>query len=209
MKNVQKQKQEFHVDNPARRRIVAAARHHFLTYGFRSVTMDDLAKELGMSKKTLYDHFPCKTALVEAVIVDKLSGVEDDLKRITSESSSDLPGAVHGFLAYIRNHLAEVQPPFLRDLRRDAPELFKIVETRRQDIVHRYFGKLVSDSQSAGIIREDIPTELIVEILLAVAQAVMNPEKLTELGIAAKDGFTAIISVIHEGVLTEMGRARL
>jgi AcrR family transcriptional regulator len=209
VKNAEMKPQEHLLDNPGRQRIVSAARYHFFAYGFRSVTMDDLARELGMSKKTLYDHFPSKTALVEAVLVDKVRSVEDDLKSITADASSDFPGSVRRLLARLQEHLAEVQPPFLRDLRRDAPELFSIVETKRRDMVHQYFGKLVRDGQSAGIIREDLPTELIVEILLAAAQGIMNPEKLTDLGIAATRGFSVIISVILEGVLTERGRATL
>ena len=47
---------------PESARIVAAARRYFLAHGFRGVTMDDLAAELGMSKKTLYAHFSSKAA---------------------------------------------------------------------------------------------------------------------------------------------------
>ena len=54
-----------------RQRILARARNDFLAQGFRSVTMDDLAAELGMSKKTLYVHFPSKKALLEAIVSDK------------------------------------------------------------------------------------------------------------------------------------------
>jgi len=49
-----------------RQRIVDAGRAHFFSHGFRSVTMDDLAGELGISKKTLYAHFPGKIDLLEA-----------------------------------------------------------------------------------------------------------------------------------------------
>ena len=63
------------VESLTRQRIVGAARRHFFAHGFRTVTMDDIAEELGMSKKTLYAHFPSKTALVEAVLLDKLGGI--------------------------------------------------------------------------------------------------------------------------------------
>lgn len=209
MKNQHTQQQRTPLETSARQRIVAAARSHFFAFGFRAVTMDDLATELGMSKKTLYAHFPSKMALVEAVILDKVSSVDADLKRLTSDSSTGLPEGLHRFLARVRGHVEEVQPPFVRDLRRDAPEMFKIVEARRRDMVHQYYGKFIGDGQSAGIIREDVATKLIVEILLAAADAILNPEKLTDLGIAPQDGFAAITSVILEGVLTERGRATL
>jgi len=197
------------VDNSGRQRIVATARRHFFAYGFRAVTMDDIARELGMSKKTLYAHFPGKGALVEAVLLDKIRRVETDLKRITSGSSSDFLTTLHQLLARVQMHLEEIQPPFLRDLRREAPEMFALVETKRREMIHQYFGRLVGDGQTEGIIREDVPTELIVEILLGATQAIMNPEKLTELGLTPKDGFSGIITVIFRGVFTETGRATL
>ncbi len=197
------------VENSGRQRIVATARRHFFAYGFRAVTMDDIARELGMSKKTLYAHFPSKAALVEAVLLDKIRRVETDLKRITSSSSSNFLTTLHQLLARVQMHLEEIQPPFLRDLRREAPEMFALVETRRREMIHQYFGRLVGDGQAEGIIREDVPTELIVEILLGATQAIMNPEKLTELGLTPREGFSAIITVIFRGVVTEMGRATL
>src|SRR5687767_13934717 len=50
------------LDHPAVQRLVTVARSHFFAHGIRSVTMDDLADELGMSKKTLYAWFPSKSA---------------------------------------------------------------------------------------------------------------------------------------------------
>lgn len=197
------------VENSGRQRIVATARRHFFAYGFRSITMDDLARELGMSKKTLYAHFRSKVALVEAVLFDKVRNVESDLQQITSNSSSDFLTTLHQLLARVQMHLDEIQPPFLRDLRREAPEMFSLVETRRREMIHQYFGKLVGAGQAAGIIREDVPIQLIVEILLGATQAIMNPEKLTELGLTAKAGFSGIITVIFRGVFTETGRATL
>jgi len=171
--------------------------------------MDDLAEELGMSKKTLYAHFPSKAALVEAVVLEKSHEVEADLDRVTAEYSSDFLGKLRQLLACMQRHLKEIRPPFVRDVRRDAPQLFKMVENRRRDMIHGYFGKLIAEGRQAGIIRKDIPTELIIEILLGTVEAIMNPEKLGELNLAPKAGFSAIITVICEGVITETGRSKL
>ena len=190
-------------------KIVSVARGHFFTHGFRGVTMGDLAEELGMSKKTLYEHFPSKAALVEAVILHKSQEIEADLARITSESSANFPDAFHHLLVCVQGHLEEIRPPFVRDVRRDAPEVFKQVESRRRDLIHRYFGKLIGRGRRAGVIRKDVPPKLITEILLGTVQAIMNPEKLAELKLTPKTGFSAIISVILEGVITETGRSKI
>lgn len=206
---VEAQVKESSGENPVRQRIVAEARRHFFTYGFRRVTMDDLARELGMSKKTLYVHFESKAELLQAVLVDKTRSVEMDLMRITTDLSSDFVPALHQLLAAIQGHMGEIQPPFVRDIQREAPEMFKLIERRRRDLIHRYFGKLVEEGRKSGIIRDDISTKLIVEILFAAVQGIMNPEKLTELDLNPKEGFSAILTIIFEGVITETGRSNL
>ena len=195
--------------HPLSRRIIAEARRHFMAHGLRSVTMDDLADELGMSKKTLYACFPSKTALLKAVILDKLRNVESDLAAITSECSADFPAALQNMLACVQRHTQEIGQPFVRDVRREAPEIFKLVESRRRDLIHRYFGELFNKGRRAGIIRKDIPSRLMIEILLGAVQAIINPEKMSELGITPKTGFSAIITVILDGVITEKGKAKL
>lgn len=187
-------------------RIVTAARHQFMRHGFRHVTMDDLALELGMSKKTLYACFPSKAALLEAVLLDKFRNVEADLDGITTDCSADVLGALHRLLACMQRHTEEIQPPFVRDMRRESPELFKIVEHRRRDVIQRHFGKILGEGRKAGIIRKDMPTTLIMEILLGAVQAIMNPPKMAELALTPKTGYAAIMKVVLEGVMTEAGR---
>src|SRR5690349_23880337 len=100
-----------------RQRIVDAARTHFFSHGFRSVTMDDLAEELGVSKKTLYAHFPGKFDLLEAVLANKLAAVEATLKEVTRGRSQDFPETLRELLAGTKRELDEIKPPFVRDMR--------------------------------------------------------------------------------------------
>jgi len=185
-----------------------AARAHFFAHGFRSVTMDDLAAELGMSKKTLYSQFPSKTELLRAVLLAKFRSVESDLEAVITDSANDASAALHQLLACMQRHTAEIQPPFVRDIRREIPELFQLVEERRRDLIQRYFGRIFDQGRRAGIIRKDVSTELIVEILLGAVQAVMNPAKIEKLRLEPKTGYGAIVSVILDGVMTEKGRSK-
>jgi AcrR family transcriptional regulator len=195
-------------ESASRQRILVAARQHFLAHGFRGVTMDDLAGELGMSKKTLYSHFPSKAALVEAVLRDKFRRIEGDVAAIKSEKPLGFASSLQRLLACIQRHTDEVKPPFIRDIQREYPELFRVVETRRRELIQRHFGKLLSEGRREGLVRRDIPVHLIIEIFLAAAQAIMNPPKMMELGLTPKSGATAIISVILEGVLKPEGRSK-
>jgi AcrR family transcriptional regulator len=191
----------------ASERIVAGARRHFFAHGFRSVTVDDLAAELGMSKKTLYAHFDSKPQIVEAAILAKFGELDGELARITAEYAADFVTALQLMLACVLRHAEEVSPAFLRDVRRDKPELFQLIESRRGAMIQLHFGKLFAAGRKARRIRTDIPTALLIEILLAAVQGVMTPRKLTDLGVSPKAGFSSIISVLLDGILAPAGRA--
>ena len=192
--------------DPHRQQIVDAARIHFFNHGFRSVTMDDLAEELGISKKTLYAHFPGKFDLLEAVLADKFASVEAMLKELTRTDAHNFPATLRELLAGTHRELDEIKPPFVRDMRQKAPDVFKLVEHRRAALIQRYFGKFFIEGQRAGMVRKDVPAKLIIEILLALVQSIMNPPKMEELGMMPKEGFSGILKIILEGALTAKGR---
>jgi AcrR family transcriptional regulator len=192
--------------NATWQRIVDATRAHFFSHGFRSVTMDDLAEELGVSKKTLYAHFPSKIALLEAVLADKFAGLQAKLNEIMRKYPHDFSGGLHELLANTQRELDEIKPPFVRDMRQKAPQVFKTIERRRAALIERFFGRLFTEGQRTGMVRKDVPAKLIVEILLAMVQAIMNPPKMEELGMMPKEGFAGILKIVLEGALTRKGR---
>jgi len=56
------------------------------------------------------------------------------------------------------------------------------------------------------MVRRDVPAKLIIEILLTIVQAIMNPAKMEELGMMPKEGFAGILKIVLEGALTGKGR---
>jgi len=191
-------------DPAGRARVVAGARQHFFAHGFRGVTMEDLAAELRMSKKTLYVHFPSKTALLEAVLRDKLARAEADLQQATA--GPDFTRQLQAMLVCLRTHGEELQPAFLRDLQREAPEFFAIVQAGRAQLIHRHFGSLVKAGQKEGRVRKDVPPEFLVEYLLGAVNAILFPQKLGELGLTPKVAFVKVVNVFLEGAMTAEGK---
>src|SRR4029453_11408262 len=173
MKRVRKSRRQKLTADAVRQRIVDAARAHFFSHGFRSVTMDDLAAEMGIRKKTLYAPFPSKIALLEAVLANKFAGVEAKLREVSSAYPHDFPTALHELLAKMQRELDEIKPPFVRDMRQKAPRVFKTVEHRRAALIERFFGKLFIEGQRTRMVRKDVRARLMIEILLAMVQAIM------------------------------------
>ena len=168
--------------------------------------MDDLALELGVSKKTLYAYFPGKFDLLEAVLADKFPGVETMLKEVTRAQPDDFPATLRELLAGTQRELDEIKPPFVRDMRQKAPRRLQTRRTpprRANPALHR---KIFRRRATAGMVRKDVPAKLIIEILLAMVQSIMNPPKMEELGMMPKEGVTGILKIVLEGALTSKGR---
>jgi AcrR family transcriptional regulator len=189
-----------------RKRIVAAARRIFFAGGFRSITMDQLARELGMSKKTVYEHFPGKTSLVQEAIFNKLEDVDRELGQIACTGSTDFAARLQLMFGCIQRHAAEIQSAFLRDIRLH-PELFSDLELRRGELARRYFERIIREGRKGAIIREDIPESVITEIMLAALERIMNPSKLSELDLTPKAAISAILAVIMRGIRTDSPKA--
>lgn len=194
--------------DPVRVRIVDGARRHFFAHGFRGVSMDDLTAELGMSKKTLYSRFDTKQQLLEAVIDEQFRRVSEECERILAAGHMDFPATLREFLACIQRHTAEIQPPFLKDMRQEAPQAFQRVERLRRALIERYFGELMRRGRAAGVIRKDIPAGLIIEILLAAVQAIVNPARMEELDLTVKSGCALITKVVLEGAIVPQRKLR-
>jgi AcrR family transcriptional regulator len=195
--------------DPVAQRILTSARQHFMTLGFKNVTMDDLASDMGMSKKTLYVHFPSKFALVKGVLTEKLDEAERELGSIVAEKSGDFIDALHQLAAHLQKQSGEVQPVFVRDLSREEPTLAEYLIARRSKIVEKSFVKLLRCGRDAGQIRDDIPIEFLIEVLLAGLETIAVPKYLASHDISVTECLNRILSIFLRGVLTEEGRRKL
>jgi hypothetical protein len=97
------------------------------------------------------------------------------------------------------------KPAFIRDVQREVPELFELVQNGRRKLLHRHFGKLLNEGRKAGTIRKDIPTDILIANPCRSGGCDHNPARLSALGLTLRTGFTQIISVFLEGVLVRKG----
>lgn len=170
--------------------------------------MDDLAAELGVSKKTLYSRFESKTRLLEAVIDEQFRRVGEECLRITSDTEAGFPETLRGLTASMQRHTAEIQPPFIKDMRQEAPEIFQRVQRLRREHIHRFFGELMARGRKTGFIRKDVPPQVIIEILLGAVESILNPARMEELGLTPKTGLEMIMKVVLEGAAAPGARTQ-
>jgi len=186
-------------------RIIETAEKIFITSGFSRVSMDELARELGMSKKTLYAHFDSKDALLKAVLERRVTRVNAELEFVIA-SKRTFTEKLHDIFDLLRKRLGEVSPVFVDDLRRSAPECFAIIEKARGEMIPRQFGKLFAEGVASGDLRPDLDLPLLQRVLVTLVQTIVRPETMAELQCGPNVLMSRILNLFFVGILSEQGR---
>ncbi len=187
-------------------RILLQAREHFFAHGYCACTMDDLAAELGMSKKTLYVHFRSKEAIMRAVIDQLSREVRADAEALLTNRQLGFSEKLRGFAEGMVQRLALLNPRTLRDLQRFAPELYKLTVEMRQKNIPYIFGRFIEEGQLAGKVRTDVSPVFAVEFFLQAMQGLIQPATLDRLGLAPRELLPRAIDLFFGGLLTPAGR---
>jgi AcrR family transcriptional regulator len=129
-----------------REKIITKSAELFLTLGFKSVTMDDIANELGISKKTIYQHFGNKTKLVEAVTFSLFEQICDGIDCIYEASSNSIE-ELYDIKMFVMNHLKNERTSPQYQLKKYYPKIFDALKTKQ---FNKMYGS-VKESLQKGI----------------------------------------------------------
>lgn len=189
-------------------RILEVAGHRFFAQGFTKVTMDEIAHELGMSKRTLYQHFPGKKALLRKALLNRTERISQGLANISRSNENHFGEKLKQALTLVATEIPHFSPIFLRDIQRHAPEVWQELDQRRQEHIRTRFGRLLREGVREGFLRKDISAEMLVLLFLTLVRGIVNPETLSHLPLSAPQAFSLISGVLFEGILTDKGRAQ-
>lgn len=106
--------------------VISAATALFCKYGIRSVAMDDITRECGISKKTLYRYFADKNNLVTAVLKQLTAVHEEQLKEVRRASKNAVEEVVNEFKIYV-SALQDTQAVFFYELEKSYPECWQFI----------------------------------------------------------------------------------
>jgi AcrR family transcriptional regulator len=187
-------------------RIADAARRHFSALGFSRITMDDLAGELGMSKKTLYAHFPGKEALISHMMESRIAHIRTNMRAIVDDESVPVVERAHRMMAFIVRQMSEVSPAFLRDLERHHPALYARMESVRAELLPQVWGKLLTDGVAAGLVRPELDPAFVSEMILTAVQGLLRPAVLDRLQLPPHEVIDRVLTILFAGILTPAGR---
>ncbi|MFD8818957.1 TetR/AcrR family transcriptional regulator [Streptomyces sp. NPDC059627] len=179
--------------------IVEAAGRLFLAPGSDRVSMDELARELGMSKKTIYRHFPDKRSLLTAVLDRRFAAVE----RTLTAAAEDAQGRpfdvrIHRFLMAAGTELDRIGAAQLATGRGD-PLLRRHVAQRVDAVVYRRLDELFRDGHRQGLL--PAPPELLGEITRGALERLLTSRLPRELDRTAADLLRATVDTVLYGAV--------
>ncbi len=128
------------------KKIVEKANDMFLNLGFKSVTMDDLASEMGMSKKTIYTYFQNKTKLVEATTHHLFCKISDGINAILQENLDPIE-ELYTIKAFVMQHLKNEKTAPLHQLQKYYPKIHAGLKEKQFEV----FQECVVDNLARGI----------------------------------------------------------
>jgi AcrR family transcriptional regulator len=195
-------------DQSIRQRILERCRCRFFSSGFTKVTMDEMAHELGVSKKTIYKYFPSKTELLRELLRTKMDEAQSGIQRIAGQSRLSFVQKLKEAYTFAGQQVSELGQPFLRDLERNAPEIWKEFDEHRNQTVLRALRNLMEDGVRKRAFKSDINPQLLLLMYTTLIQRIMNPETLSQLPLTPSAAMAAIREVFFEGALTDKARVQ-
>ncbi|MBX2921841.1 MAG: TetR/AcrR family transcriptional regulator [Chitinophagaceae bacterium] len=156
-------------------RIALKAHDLFLRYGIRSISMDEIASQLGISKKTIYQFYADKDALVENVIDMTLRDNENECS--TTKKESENP--VHEiFIAMnmVQELLKVMNPIIVYDLQKYHPAAHKKLTDHQNKFLYRLIKENLEDGIALQLYRPEINIEIIARFRLASVFMMFNPD---------------------------------
>ncbi len=190
-----------------KKRIMEAAGHKFIQHGFSRVTMEEIAEELGMSKKTLYQHYDSKMVLLKELVGHKMSECQGLMCGLCGTENMSFVEKLKKGLEFVGSLYSSFNKHFVDDMRKHAPEVWKVIDDHRRKHIVEEFSELLKEGVERGKFRRDLDLKLTTTIMLTLVENLINPDKLSEMPYSAQQIFDNISKIFFEGFLTEEGRA--
>ncbi len=149
-----------------KRELLEQALKLFMRLGIKSMTMDEVATQLRVSKKTLYEHFTDKNDLVEQAVAitcdlhrDAITGIcERGLNAIDENEE---------IMRFVVAQIGQMHPSVQFDLQKYHPRAWEIMEQREREDIYSCVATNLRKGVAEGLYREDLDVEVITRLYLA------------------------------------------
>lgn len=190
--------------NTDEKKILEYAITQFLDNGSYKTTMDELAKGLKISKKTIYKYFPSKTILMERVLSFLQEKTKRELYQIVDSENCFLEKFV-GIASYFAAFSIKMSKNKFIDFLKTELKLWDAVDDFRTHVIEHVWEVIIRQGKEEDFII-DKNEKIILTMILSSLKGIVNPTFLTENNITIKTAFDETFFILINGILTEKGK---
>lgn len=191
-------------DQEAKDRILNGALELFSRYGIKSVTMDDIAKHLAISKKTIYQYFSDKDEVVYTLMERKFSSDCADFERIAM-TAPNVVEEVFGYMKKLHQMFANMNPNMIYDIRKYHPRAWGIVTKFRQEMGIATVERALEKGKADGFVRSDCNTKVLARLRMEAIEMGFDPAIFPPTEYSILDVQIAMVEHFLYGVCTLKG----
>ncbi len=176
-------------------RILHGAEELFFKYGIKSITMDDIAKHLAISKKTIYQFYSDKNELVETLMAAKLKEDEIEFQIIQKESANMIEEVFH-MMKHISIIFSKTNPTIFYDLQKYHPKAWNLFQAFKHDCMARTIEASIERGKREGLVRSDVNSKVLSIMRIEQVEMGLNSEvfpldkfKIVDIQLALLDHF--------------------
>ena len=144
-------------------RILEETERLFWKYGVRSVTMEEIAKQLGISKKTIYQHFTDKEQILYEVLQDKMGKHQSEMACAVIETTNPVE-EIMNVLNMMQKNADQISPNLLIDIKRYYPQAFLLFRKYKEEHVLRSILENIQKGIDQGLYRSDINPDILARL---------------------------------------------
>jgi len=186
-------------------KILKQATDLFLNLGFKSVTMDDLAQTMGISKKTIYSHFENKTRLVEACTMHVFDSVSCGIDQICYLKKNPIE-ELYEIKKLVMEHLNEEKTSPQYQLQKYYPRIYNTLRNKQFDMMHGCVVNNVHKGIEQGIYRNNLNIEFVARIYFSGVSSIKDNRLFPTTKFPVAELMDDYLEYHLRGIVTSRGR---
>ncbi|HTB06391.1 MAG TPA: TetR/AcrR family transcriptional regulator [Bacteroidia bacterium] len=155
--------------------ILKGAEELFFRYGLKGITMDDIAKHLGMSKRTIYEHFPTKDSIISALLKAHTDKNSAQIKNF-HETAKDAVEEIFMTMQELQSMFSVMNPRLLFELKKFHPKVWSEFEDFKRNVILQSVVDNIKTGIKQGIYRDDLDLEILSRLRIEEVEMAWNPE---------------------------------
>jgi len=186
------------------KKILDFTMNKFLKEGFYKTSMDSLASELRISKKTIYKHFPTKEALVESIADKIMQTISNKVDEIVKSDFNAL-GKAGNLMKQLGTFSLQISDNWLQDLRIHMPSLWEKIDEFRTKKMYGILSEIIEQGKEEGYFI-DKPSELVIAVFISSVRSIVSPDFLYHQKFNFQEAFHHTFEILFNGILTVKGK---